>query len=109
MIIDDHDRGEEEHGTVAETLFAAATDVAGTGALQAIPSGKMAMVVQDKDRWRERPWDFERCWAAATTTLKEMIHYSISNGAQYLTLHNSFSHPSFSYLLFGNSMHKTRV
>lgn len=71
MIIDAHDRGEEEHGTVVETLFAAATDVAGTGALQAIPSGNMAMVVQDRDRWRERPWDFERRWAAATTTLKK--------------------------------------
>jgi hypothetical protein len=55
VIIDDHDRGEEEHGTIEETLFAAATDVAGTGALQAIPSGNMAMVVQDRDRWRERP------------------------------------------------------
>jgi hypothetical protein len=38
-----------------------------------------------------------------------MIHYSIPNGAQYLTLHNSFSHPSFSYLLSCNSMHKTQV
>jgi hypothetical protein len=43
VIIDDHGRGEEEHGTVAETLFAAATDVAGTGVLQAIPGGNMAM------------------------------------------------------------------
>ncbi len=31
---------------------------------------------------------------------KEMIHYSIPNGAPYLTLHNSFSHPSLVIYFF---------